>query len=376
MRGGGPVTLGGAGVGTPWCSRSSYFVSPFPGTASSREVDLRPSKTLGPWNVTEVAVEKVWSQDSFGRCQLAGYGFCHVPSSPGTHQLDCPTWRPLGSWREQLARAFVGGGPQLLHADTIYSGADRYRLHTAAGGTVHLAIGLLLRHFDRYAIYDKTKDIPHSVYMFFNTSDIREAVPEPPLLSRAELRLQRFKSSVEQHVELYQKFSNNSWRYLGNRLLSPTDTPEWLSFDVTAVVRQWLNQGDGIQGFRFSAHCSCDSKDNVLHVEINGISPKRRGDLGTIHDMNRPFLLLMATPLERAQHLHSSRHRRALDTNYCFSQKVVFVGFLSSWQTVIFGVGRVVNTGAQNGGIRCGAMRKPECESFEGQCTGSCCAAV
>lgn len=95
---------------------------------------------------------QVWSQDSFGRCQLAGYGFCHVPSSPGTHQLDCPTWRPLGSWREQLARAFVGGGPQLLHGDAIYSGADRYRLHTAAGGTVHLELGLLLRHFDRYGV--------------------------------------------------------------------------------------------------------------------------------------------------------------------------------------------------------------------------------
>ncbi|CAO2626339.1 Transforming growth factor beta-1 proprotein [Lemmus lemmus] len=169
------------------------------------------------------------------------------------------------------------------------------------------------------AIYEKTKDIPHSVYMFFNTSDIREAVPEPPLLSRAELRLQRLKSGVEQHVELYQKYSNNSWRYLSNRLLSPTDTPEWLSFDVTTVVRQWLNQGDVIQGFRFSAHCSCDSKDNKLHMEINGISLKRRGDLASIQDMNRPFLLLMATPLERAQHLHSSRHRRALDTNYCFS---------------------------------------------------------
>lgn len=94
----------------------------------------------------------MWSQDSFGRCQLAGYGFCHVPSSPGTHQLECPTWRPLGSWREQLARVFVGGGPQLLHGDTIYSGADRYRLHTAAGGTVHLELGLLLRHFDRYGV--------------------------------------------------------------------------------------------------------------------------------------------------------------------------------------------------------------------------------
>ncbi|MBW00609.1 B9 domain-containing protein 2, partial [Eschrichtius robustus] len=160
---------------------------------------------------------QVWSQDSFGRCQLAGYGFCHVPSSPGTHQLDCPTWRPLGSWREQLARAFVGGGPQLLHGDAIYSGADRYRLHTAAGGTVHLELGLLLRHFDRYG-----------------------------------------------------KYSNDSWRYLSNRLLAPSDSPEWLSFDVTGVVRQWLTHGEEIEGFRLSAHCSCDSKDNTLQVDING----------------------------------------------------------------------------------------------------------
>lgn len=37
-----------------------------------------------------------------------------------------------------------------------------------------------------------------------------------------------------------QKYSNNSWRYLSNRLLAPSDSPEWLSFDVTGVVRQWL----------------------------------------------------------------------------------------------------------------------------------------
>lgn len=109
---------------------------------------LPPSRPAG-WPRLHL---QVWSQDSFGRCQLAGYGFCHVPSSPGTHRLDCPTWRPLGSWQEQLARAFVGGGPQLLHGDAIYSGADRYRLHTAAGGSVHLELGLLLRHFDRYGV--------------------------------------------------------------------------------------------------------------------------------------------------------------------------------------------------------------------------------
>lgn len=40
-----------------------------------------------------------------------------------------------------------------------------------------------------------------------------------------------------------QKYSNDSWRYLSNRLLAPSDTPEWLSFDVTGVVRQWLSHG-------------------------------------------------------------------------------------------------------------------------------------
>jgi hypothetical protein len=54
------------------------------------------------------------------------------------------------------------------------------------------------------AIYEKTKNIAHSIYMFFNTSELREAVPDPLLLSRAELRLQRLKSHVEQYVELYQ----------------------------------------------------------------------------------------------------------------------------------------------------------------------------
>ncbi|XP_071065379.1 transforming growth factor beta-1 proprotein isoform X2 [Dasypus novemcinctus] len=167
-------------------------------------------------------------------------------------------------------------------------------------------------------VYEKITPSQHSIYMLFNTSELREAVPEPVLLSQAELRLLRLKLKEEQHVELYEKYSNDSWRYLSNRLLHPSDTTEWLSFDVTAVVRRWLSQGGETEGFRLSAHCSCDNKDNTFKVDINGITSTRRGDLATIHGMNRPFLLLMATPLDRAQHLQTSRHRRALDTNYCF----------------------------------------------------------
>ncbi|XP_075394158.1 transforming growth factor beta-1 proprotein isoform X2 [Tenrec ecaudatus] len=172
----------------------------------------------------------------------------------------------------------------------------------------------------KHKIYEPFRHGSHSTYMLFNTSELREAVSDPLLLSRAELRLQRLKLKVEQHVELYQKYSNNTWRYLSNRLLAPSESPEWLSFDVTPVVRQWLSHGGEIEGFRLSTHCSCDDKDRKLQLEIKGLSnSNRRGDLAAIHGMHRPFLLLMATPLERAQHLHSSRHRRALDTNYCFS---------------------------------------------------------
>ncbi|XP_029427651.1 B9 domain-containing protein 2 isoform X1 [Rhinatrema bivittatum] len=95
---------------------------------------------------------QVWHQDSFGRNELYGYGFCHVPSGPGLHQLECVTWRPQGSWQEQLSQLFVGGGLQLKNSDLIYSGADRYRLQTTAMGKVHLQLGVLLRHFDRYGV--------------------------------------------------------------------------------------------------------------------------------------------------------------------------------------------------------------------------------
>ena len=95
---------------------------------------------------------QVWHQDSFGRNELYGYGFCHLPTSPGIHNLECPTWRPSGTYREQVSQSFLGGGPQLKNPDLIYSGADRYKLHTVAMGTVHLQLGVILRNFDKYGI--------------------------------------------------------------------------------------------------------------------------------------------------------------------------------------------------------------------------------
>ena len=40
---------------------------------------------------------EVWGIDSLGRYEIAGYGCCIVPTSPGLHELSCRTWRPHGA---------------------------------------------------------------------------------------------------------------------------------------------------------------------------------------------------------------------------------------------------------------------------------------
>lgn len=116
----------------------------------SHPIDLHyATKGLQGWPKLHL---QVWHQDSFGRSQMYGYGYCHVPSSPGHHRISCVTWRPLGTWQEQLAQMFIGGGPQLRSPDLIYNGADRYRLNTEAMGTVELDLGIIMRHFDKYGV--------------------------------------------------------------------------------------------------------------------------------------------------------------------------------------------------------------------------------
>ena len=31
-----------------------------------------------------------------------GYGFCHVPTVPGMHRVECVTWKPTGSFKDQF----------------------------------------------------------------------------------------------------------------------------------------------------------------------------------------------------------------------------------------------------------------------------------
>jgi len=70
-----------------------------------------------------------------------GYGFCHVPTSPGMFELDCPTWLPEGSTLERISSFFIGGAPRLRAEEVVHSPGDRFRLQTVAGGVVHVRVG-------------------------------------------------------------------------------------------------------------------------------------------------------------------------------------------------------------------------------------------
>ncbi|XP_058530996.1 transforming growth factor beta-1 proprotein-like [Ochotona princeps] len=157
-------------------------------------------------------------------------------------------------------------------------------------------------------IYKQFRKSPHSVYMVFNKTELREAVPNPSLLYWAELHLYRRKQFKEQLVAVYEKCKNNTWHYLSYRPMAPSNKLDKLYFDVTEVVRRWLNQEDDIEVFRLRSQGFANYKDSVLQMDIIGITPSSDGDISEADSLSRPFLILLTFPPEKTKHDDSSQH--------------------------------------------------------------------
>ncbi|XP_058529912.1 transforming growth factor beta-1 proprotein-like [Ochotona princeps] len=91
-------------------------------------------------------------------------------------------------------------------------------------------------------IYQQFTKSWQSVYMVFNKTNLRKAVPDPSLLCLAELNMKRQRKTHKQLLMLYERQRKNSWNYRSLRFLTHNDTSNWLWFDVTEVVRQWIKQ--------------------------------------------------------------------------------------------------------------------------------------
>ena len=131
---------------------------PSPSTQSLRASFQPPPFTLTPLHAHHPLqgwprlLLQAWRLDDLGRLEVEGYGFVHIPSAPGLHELSVPLWRPLGTPAQELSAYFVGGAVALHTTSVLFSAAsERYRLVTAPSGTVHLRLEVLQRFVDAEA---------------------------------------------------------------------------------------------------------------------------------------------------------------------------------------------------------------------------------
>ncbi|KAM4541279.1 transforming growth factor beta-3 proprotein [Fundulus diaphanus] len=155
-------------------------------------------------------------------------------------------------------------------------------------------------------------------------------------LFRAEFRALRIPNPSakknEQRIELYQILQKYKQRYVGGKTVPTKGTPEWISFDVTKTVREWLTYRETNLGLEISVHCSCHTNrpnGKVIENTNEVLEVKFKGMEGDFEDLSRakkqkedlyPHLILMMIPPHRLDvHSSSRRRKRALDTNYCFN---------------------------------------------------------
>ncbi|XP_054651715.1 transforming growth factor beta-3 proprotein [Dunckerocampus dactyliophorus] len=159
-------------------------------------------------------------------------------------------------------------------------------------------------------------------------------------LFRAEFRALRIPNpgakKNEQRIELYQILQKDDpkakQRYIGGKNVLTKGMSEWVSFDVTETVREWLMYRQTNLGLEISVHCPCHTfKPNGDIIEnVNEVlEVKFKGMEADFDDLSRtkkqreqlyPHLILMMLPPHRLDaHSSSRRRKRALDTNYCFN---------------------------------------------------------
>lgn len=205
-----------------------------------------------------------------------------------------------------------------------------------------------IHKFNMIQGFPENNDLPYcpkgitSKVFRFNVSSMEKNATN---LFRAEFRALRVPNSSakrnEQRIELYQILRPDEHiakqRYIGGKNVLTKGTLEWVSFDVTETVREWLMYRETNLGLEVSVHCPChtfspngdivEHINEVLEVRFKGMESEydeqNRWDLGRLKKQKEqllPHLILMMLPPHRLDVLPTSRRRkRALDTNYCFS---------------------------------------------------------
>ncbi|XP_078392096.1 transforming growth factor beta-2 proprotein-like [Cetorhinus maximus] len=181
---------------------------------------------------------------------------------------------------------------------------------------------------------------PYFRLIHFDTSTMERNTSN---LVKAEFRLYRIryqKSRVaEQRIELYQVLkardpASSAQRYIDSRVVRPRSAGEWLTFDVTGTVNEWLLHRDRNQGLKLSVHCPCctfiPSSNNIisnrseeLEARFAGIDDDpykeyKRPRLQRLAALRNPHLLFTLLPTPRRVALYNGlRWKRSADNDVC-----------------------------------------------------------
>ncbi|XP_006625748.1 transforming growth factor beta-2 proprotein [Lepisosteus oculatus] len=192
---------------------------------------------------------------------------------------------------------------------------------------------------DMLPLYSSENVISSTLYNpYFRrlTFDVSPMEKNASNLVKAELRIFRLpnpKARVsEQRIELYQvlghkELTSPTQRYIDSKVVKTKMEGEWLSFDVTEAVSEWLLHRERNNGFKISLHCPCctfvPSNNYIIPNKSEELETKFAG-IDDIYIRNSkdsersPHLLLMLLPSYRLESQQTSRRKkRALDAAYC-----------------------------------------------------------
>ncbi|KAK0079827.1 hypothetical protein PV326_008514, partial [Microctonus aethiopoides] len=93
---------------------------------------------------------QIFSRDNHGRVLFIAYGTSSVPLIPGSHEIKCHTWKPIGNWVDRLRDKFLGMTLQLKTPSLLANSNDRFELLTETVGTVNIKLQIICKNFSKF----------------------------------------------------------------------------------------------------------------------------------------------------------------------------------------------------------------------------------
>ncbi|XP_061481165.1 transforming growth factor beta-2 proprotein isoform X2 [Rhineura floridana] len=121
----------------------------------------------------------------------------------------------------------------------------------------------MLSNFHTANLISTNNPIPYFRRVRFDVSAMEKNASNLVKAEFRVFRLQNPKARVsEQRIELYQVLRSKDLtspmqRYIDSKVVKTRAEGEWLSFDVTDAVHEWLHHRDRNLGFKISLHCPC-----------------------------------------------------------------------------------------------------------------------